>query len=78
MINKDKTITVADLLKMLADGRVHNRMAVTVWDQENGVSRGVQAVEIHTYEDGSQALSFFLGESCADVDQLSTSSEVFP
>ncbi len=78
MVNKDKTFTVGELLKMLADGRITPEMPLAVWDSNRGVVRGVNALEIHSYKDGSKALTFFEGEPCADISNCVSSSEVFP
>ncbi len=77
-VNKDNTFTVGELLKMLADGRVTPDMPLAVWDHEQGAVRGFNALEIHTYKDGSKALTFFEGAPCADIKDCESSSEVFP
>jgi len=78
MVNKDKTFTVAELLQMLADGRITPDMPLATWDQGQGTVRGFQALEIHTYADGSKALTFFEGEPCADIKHCVSAAEVFP
>lgn len=78
MVNKDNTFTVAELLKMLTDGRITPEMPLAVWDSGGGMVRGLKALEIHSYKDGSKALTFFEGEPCADIVNCVSSSEVFP
>jgi hypothetical protein len=78
MVNKDKTFTVAELLAMLTDGRITTNMPLVIWDNEHGAVRGIKALEIHTYKDGSKALTFFEGEPCADIKDCVSSAEVFP
>lgn len=78
MVNKDKTFTVAQLLQMLADGRITPDMPLVTWDNEQGAVRGFSALEIHTYKDGTKALTFFEGEPCADIKYCVEAAEVFP
>lgn len=78
MVNKDNTITVAELLSMLADGRVTPDMPLAIWDNAEESVRGVIAVEIHTYKDGSKVLSFFRGAPVSDIKDCTTCAEVFP
>ncbi len=77
MVNKNNTITVDTLLAMLKDGRITRDMPLAIWDNTQGV-RGINAVEIHTYKDGTQVLSFFSGASVADIQNCVSTSEVFP
>lgn len=77
MVNKNNTLTVADLLKMLADGQVTMDMPITIWDSCEGTVRGLNAVEIHTYKDGSKSLSIFEGAPCADIKDVLTTVEVY-
>ena len=78
MINKSKTLTVAELLSILSDKRINPDMPLTTRDNSSGAIRGVVAFDIHTYEDGSQALSIFDGEKVAAAAMLVSCSEVFP
>jgi hypothetical protein len=78
MINRDETITIGTLLKMLADGRITADMPVTFYDNYSGTVHGIQAVEIHTYKDGSQAVNIFDGAQCAFIEDCVSTSEVFP
>jgi len=78
MVNHSNTITVECLLAMLKDGRVTPGMPLAIWDNAEGSVRGVNAVEIHTYKDGSQALTFFNGASVADIKDCVSTAEVFP
>jgi hypothetical protein len=80
MVNKDNTITVGELMKMLADGRVTMDMSLATW--KNGVDtlQGVVSVEIQTYKDGSKVLCFFsdMGADVADIKDCVSTAEVFP
>ena len=78
MINKDNTVTVAELLAILADGRVRPDMPLATYDNATGTIRGIAAFEIHTFKDGSQSLSFFDGVQIADPADLMNAAEVFP
>lgn len=78
MINKDKTLTVAELLAILADGRITPDMPLSIYDNATGTIRGIQAFEIHTHKDGSQSLSCFDGPAIADPATLVSAAEVFP
>lgn len=78
MINKDKTVTVAELLAILADGRITTDMPIMVYDHEAGIMRGVNAFEIYTMKDGSKGLVFYSGAFCAALDDAESCSEVFP
>lgn len=78
MVDKDNTVTVAMLLSMLADGRVSPDMPIAIWDNMDASVRGVSAVEIHTYKDGSKVLSFFSGAPVADIKNSVSAAEVFP
>jgi hypothetical protein len=62
----------------LADGRVTTSMPLAIWDNAEGSVRGVNAVEIHTYKDGSQVLSFFSGAPVSDIKDCVSTAEVFP
>lgn len=78
MINKDKTMTVAELLAILADRRISPDMPLATYDNATGTIRGIVAFEIHTHKDGSQSLSFFDGAQIADIATLVSTAEVFP
>lgn len=79
MINRDNTFTVAELLKMLADGRVTPDMPLAVWrNDSDGNLRGFTGIEIQTYRGGEKILVFFDGDTVADVKCCLSSSEVFP
>lgn len=80
MVNKDNTITVALLLKMLADGRVTPDMPLAIWYNGDETVRGVCGVEIQTYKDGAKVLCFFsdMGANVADITDCQSSAEVFP
>ncbi len=78
MVNKDKTVTVAELLAILADGRISPDMPIAIWDNASGTIRGVNAFEIQTFKDGSKALTFFDGAVCAEIKDVETTAEVFP
>ncbi len=78
MVNKDNTITVADLLAMLADGRVTPDMPLAIWDNAEGTVRGINATEIHFYKDGAKVLAFFSGAMVADIKDCVSTAEVFP
>lgn len=77
MINKANTFTVAELLKMLADGRVTPDMPITIFCDPNRMV-GCSSTEIVTYKDGSKSLTFYPGKSCARVEDINTTAEVFP
>lgn len=86
MINKDKTLTVGDLLKMLANGRVTVDMPIAVFHNTDdfeascGVSNymvGIVAVEIITFDDDSKGLTIYTGEPCADLSKACSAAEVF-
>lgn len=77
MINKDMTITVADLLKLLSDGRVTMDMPVTFWDSASGTVRGIGTIEIFTYRDGTKALTINDGASVADVKDAEYAGELY-
>lgn len=77
MINKDMTITVGDLLKLLADGRVTVDMPVTFWDSSSGTVRGIAALEIYTYRDGTKAITITDGASVADVKDAAYAGELY-
>jgi hypothetical protein len=77
MINKDKTLTVGDLLKMLADGRVTVDMPIAVFHRSPDCMVGVVAVEIVTYDDGGKALTVYTGEPCASLNDIASSAEVY-
>ncbi len=53
MVNKDNTLTVAWLLKALADGRVKPDMPIGVVVCGETRVLGVVAHELHTYKDGT-------------------------
>lgn len=78
MINKDRTVTVAELLAILADGRITPDMPIAIWDSATGTIRGINAFEIHTFKDGSKALTFFDGAVCARIEDAVSAAEVFP
>lgn len=78
MVNKDNTITVAELLSMLTDGRIITSMPVAIWDNATGTIRGINAFEIQTFKDGSKALTFFDGAVCAEIKDVESTAEVFP
>ena len=78
MVNKDNTITVGELMKMLADGRVTMDMPLAIWDNVEGTVRGINATEIHFYKDGSKVLSFFSGAPVSDIKDCVSTAEVFP
>lgn len=78
MVNKGNTVTVAELLAILADGRITPDMPIAIWDNATGTIRGVNAFEIQTFKDGSKALTFFDGAVCAEVKNVETTAEVFP
>ncbi len=79
MVNRNNTITVECLLAMLKDGRITPDMPLAIWDNAEGMVRGVHAVEIHTYKDGTKVLSFFMASSpVADIKDCTTAAEVFP
>jgi hypothetical protein len=75
MVNKDNTITVAELMKMLADGRITPETPITFYEDN---PRGFVALELHTYKDGSKALCFFSGIEVSDCSDIVGISEVFP
>jgi len=78
MVNKDKTLTVADLMQMLTDGRITMAMPITMYDPNaHGTMRGLVAVEIHTFKDGSKTLAMFEGATCGDIKDIDTSTEVY-
>lgn len=77
MINKDKTVTVAELMSALADGRITMDMPIAIYDAE-GAIRGVNAFELQTMKDGAKCLTFFVGAPCASVSDVESTSEVFP
>ena len=78
MVNKNNTVTVAELLAILQDGRIKPDMPLATYDNTSGTIRGIAAFEIHTFLDGSQALSFFDGVQIADPKDLASCAEVFP
>lgn len=75
MINKDKTLTVGDLLKMLADGRVTVDMPVAVLCG-NSVT-GIVAAEIVTFQDESKGFLVYTGQPCESVINIASSAEIF-
>lgn len=77
-VNKDNTLTVAHLLKALADGRISPDMPIGVVVQGETKVLGVVAHELHTYKDGQvifvahtesvhRPVSDNVGESSAEV-----------
>jgi hypothetical protein len=82
MVNKDKTITVGDLLKMLADGRVTPDMPLgaVVCDGSKGAVpvRGIIACELYNYKDGSKAVALYASDPCGDTKDVESASELFP
>lgn len=76
-MNKNITITLGDLRKILTDGRLSDDMPVTVYGDFQGLNRGVQAVEIHTLKDGSKAVSLFQSGTVYAPDDIATAGEVF-
>lgn len=78
MVNKNNTVTVAELLAILADGRISLDMPIAIWDNASGTIRGVNAFEIQTFTDGSKALTFFDGAVCAEIKNVESTAEVFP
>ncbi len=78
MINKDKTLTVAELVSAIADGRIRMDMPIAILDCGTDSIRGVNAFEIHTHKDGSQSLTFCAGANVAVIDTLVSTAEVFP
>lgn len=77
MINKDKTLTVGDLLKMLANGRVTVDMPVAIFLDHPCCMVGITAVEIITFDDDSKGLTIYTGEPCADLSRACSAAEVF-
>jgi len=69
MVNKDNTLTVEYLLKAVADGRVRTDMPLGVLVGGKQVILGVDAFELHTYEDGSQVFMIH----CPEDRPVSTS-----
>jgi hypothetical protein len=78
MINKDKTLTVGMLISALKDGRLTADMPIAIFDCGTGTIRGINAFELHTHKDGSQALTFFDGAMIAEPETLVSTAEVFP
>lgn len=76
-MNKNATITLGDLRKILTDGRLSDDMPVSVYSDFQGLNRGVQAVEIHTLKDGSKAVSFFQSGTVYAPSEIEHASEVF-
>jgi hypothetical protein len=54
MVNKNNTLTVAHLLKSVADGRVKPDMPIGVIRYGTTDVVGIVAFELHTYPDGTQ------------------------
>jgi len=77
MVNKNNTLTVADLMKMLADGQVTIDMPITIWDPYNETVRGISVIEIHVYKNGSKAFSVFEGAPCADIKDVVSAAEIY-
>ena len=78
MIDKSKTLTVGELLAILADGRISPDMPIVILDEGLGCLRGVPAVEIITMKDGSRALTVAQYDTCGQTDDIESTSEVFP
>lgn len=78
MINKDKTITVAELLAILADGRISPDMPIAVYRSHPDCLVGHVATEILTLADGSKLLTFYTGEPVASLSNIESAAEVFP
>lgn len=79
MINKDNTVTVAELLAILANGRVTADMPITTFsERETGCVRGIVAVELYTAKDGSKALVIHSGAVVAWTGDIESAGEVFP
>jgi hypothetical protein len=53
LVNRDNTLTVAHLLKALADGRISPDMPIGVVVCGETKVLGVVAHELHTYKDGT-------------------------
>jgi len=78
MVNKDNTLTVAWLLKAVADGRVTVDMPIGILLHGDDKLVGVCAAELYTYKDGQKVfvihtetserpLATELGEYAAEV-----------
>ena len=76
-MNKNATITLGDLRKILSDGRLTDDMPVTIYSDFQGLNRGGQAVEIHTLTDGSKAVSLFQRGTVYAVTDIDSAGEVF-
>lgn len=76
-MNKNATITIGDLRKILSDVRFTDDMPVTIYSDFRGINRGVQAVEIHTLTDGSKAVSIFQRGIVYAVTDIESAGEVF-
>lgn len=71
MIDKDQTLTVADLLAAVADGRVRPEMPLAVNVRRGGRLDCVLAFELH-----GGAFVLQAGEPAGDADPEAT--EIFP
>lgn len=79
MINKDKTLTVGNILQMLADGRitVDTPVAFLTYSNTHTDIRGVVATELVHFKNGEKAVVFSSGDCCASTDEIMSTSEVF-
>ena len=78
MIDKDKTLTVGTLLAMLADGRITRDTPIAIFNPGPDTLVGLIALELLTFDDGARAVTLYPGQPCAKLNDIVSSSEVFP
>jgi uncharacterized membrane protein YqgA involved in biofilm formation len=76
-MNKNATITLGTLRKLLADSRLSDDMPVAVYNGLVAHAKGIQAVEVHTMKDGAKAIAFCQGGVVCEVKDIEGAIEVF-
>ena len=76
-MNKNVTITLGTLRKLLADSQLSDDMPIAIYKGLVADAGGIQAVEVHTMKDGSKAVTFCQSGAVYGVNDIEVAVEVF-